>query len=190
MNYNDGYAAGGHMAWKAIAAGFPRWMNRGDQPLGQYIDPGTGLPFLSMSGPPTLAAYHEGLARGHNEAISAGIRSGEVTVDFRPLLMSRPETLTALQECRLGTISTDDPRLAAPNGEFVFQLHFPRPNVKHKQTWISYRRGNDQWPNFDLYEGPLAVALGRAGRVLVFKSSSLITTRDAETTQVLNSYPC
>jgi hypothetical protein len=109
--YNDGYAAGVQGAWKAIANEVPRWMDLGGRPLGQYIDPGTGLPIVGVSGPPQLAAFNDGLMRGHNEAISAAIRAGEITVDFRPLLMSR----RALGESCLGTLSVDHPRLASPD---------------------------------------------------------------------------
>src|SRR5262245_13857062 len=122
----DGYAAGWRAGAQSIAEGVPRWMATTDGPVGQMIDPGTGLPLFGISGPPELTDWLTSYAKGHNDAISAALKSGEVTVDFRPLLMSRPEVLRAFTEGYLGTLSTDCPRLTAPSGEFVLELRFPR----------------------------------------------------------------
>jgi hypothetical protein len=108
---------------------------------------------------------------------------------FRPLLMSRPEVLRALEESCLGTLSTDNPRIEASDGEFVLQLRFPKQSAKRKLTWISYSRADEEWPDFALYDAPEEIAVGRNGRVLIFRSSCLLLTRDVITTQVLNAYP-
>ena len=144
---------------------------------------------MGISGPPELVDFNAALIRGYNDTISAGIKSGEVTVDFRPLLMPRPEVLRALEKSGLGTLSMDNPRIEGPDGAFVLKLRLPKRNAKRNQTWISYRRGDEEWPNFAMYESRVEVALGRNGRVLVFKSACLLSTYDVETTQVLNTYP-
>ncbi len=72
----------------------------------------------------------------------------------------------------------------------ALELQLPKPKAKSKQTWIRYNhRSGEEWPKFDLYHGPMDIALGRNGRVLVFRTSCLLITRDVETTQVLISYP-
>jgi len=188
-NHEDAYSAGARSAQQAIADGFPRWAHLSDRPIGQFIDPDTGLPLIGFSGAPELADFNTALVRGYNDTISAGIESGDVTVDFRPLLMPHHEVLSALRVSHLGTLSMDNPRVEGPDGTFVLRLRPPKQNAKRSLTWISYCRADEEWPNFALYEVPIEVALGRSGRVLIFRSQCAICTRDAETTQVLNTYP-
>jgi hypothetical protein len=186
----DAYKDGSRAARQSIAEGVPRWIHTTQRPFGESIDPDTGLPTATLSGPPELADSNTSFARGFNDEILAGIKSGEVTVDFRPLIMPRPEVLGALTECSLGTLSTENPRVQAPSGDFVLELRFPKSKAKSKLTWIRYhRRSGEEWPKFDLYDEPMGIAVGRNGRVLVFKTSCLLITRDVETTQVVISYP-
>ncbi len=187
-NLDDSYRSGAIAALDAIAEGFPRWMHTDSRPFGQMIDPDTGLPLFGLSGPAELSNTNEAIVRGYNDTISDAIKAGEVTVDFRPLLMTRIEAIQALKQGTLGTLSTGNPRISAPCGEFILELRFPRPTVKRPSIWISYSRGDERWPDFALYEEPEEVAIGQNGKVLVFRSSRVILTRDVETTQVLNSY--
>lgn len=183
------YTQGASTARKAIAEGVPRWMVISDRAFGQMIDQTTGLPIAQLSAPPALADRQASFAQGFNEVISAAIASGEVTVDFRPLLMTRVEVVRALAECKLGTLSTENPRIQPADGQFVLELKFPAKKAKKKLIWIRYSLPTgEEWPKFDLYDGPLDVAIGREGRVLVFKTASVFLTRDIITTQVLNSY--
>jgi hypothetical protein len=184
--YGDGASA----ARQAIADGVPRWIHTTARPFGESIDPDTGLPVATLSGPPELADSNASFAIGFNDEILAGIRSGEVTVDFRPLIMPRQEVLLALTEFGLGTLSTENPRVQAPNGDFVLELQLSKKRTKSKLTWIRYsHRSGEEWPQFDLYHEPVEIAVGRNGRVLILSTSCLLLTRDVETTQVLISYP-
>jgi hypothetical protein len=186
----DPYSDGARAARHAIAEGVPRWIAIRDRPFGQMIDPATGLPIFGLSAPAELAEWQSAYAQGHNETISTAVQSGEINVDFRPLLMSRPEVVRALTENKLGTLSTANPRLRGPSDAFVLKLRFPKPKAKTKLTWVHYsRQSGEEWPEFSLYDGPQDVAVGRVGRVLVFKTSCLFLTHDVVTTQVLNSYP-
>jgi hypothetical protein len=185
----DPIADGSQAARRAIAEGFPRWIVTSDIPFGQMIDPATGLPVLRMSSSPDLVEWQASFARAHNETIRAALQSGQITVDFRPLLMSRAEIIRALADNKLGTLSEAQPPLQGPQGDFVLELRFPKPYAKQKLTWILYRRrSGEEWPRFALYDQPLDIATAKEGRVLAFQTACLLLTRDAATTQVLNSY--
>jgi hypothetical protein len=189
MNSEEAYAAGSLSARRAIANGVPRWLCLGgDRAFGQEIDPGTGLPLAGISGPAMLAVVNAALVLGYNDTISAGIKSGEVTVDFRPLLMSRSDLLRALEKNCLGILSTENPRIVAPNDALILQLRLPKRSAKRKFTWISFRNGNFETPEFLLFDSPVEVALGKNGKVLILKTSCVLLSHDVATTQVLNRY--
>ena len=126
------YGEGKRAAHHAIDAGVPRWMCTTNVPFGQEIDPGTGLPIAHVAAAPNrigrLAKFLR--ARIQRAEIAAAIKSGEVTVDFRPLLMTRPEVIRSMSENRIGTLSMDNPRLEAPDGDFVLELRRAKSKKK------------------------------------------------------------
>jgi hypothetical protein len=189
MNYDEAYAAGVRTAQQAIAEGVPRWMHGGNRPIGQFIDRDTGLPLAGLSGPTALAEPIGARIRGYNDTVLLAIKSGSVLTDFRPLLMSRLEALSALASSSLGTLSESNPRIDAADAGFCLKLRLPKPQAKRPMAWISYTRAGKQWPDFELFTSPVEVAVGKEGRVLVLKDGHVILARDLETTQVLNSYP-
>jgi hypothetical protein len=104
--------------------------------------------------------------------------------------MSRDEVIAELQTGALGTLSPDNPRIESPNGDFSLELRQPkRKSRDNATTWICYEHVVVGCrPQFDLYDEPLRVALGRNGRVLLFETQCLLFTRDVLTTQMLNRY--
>src|SRR5262245_22686584 len=91
------YAQGRRDARKGIATGFPRWIQIGEEPFTGEIHAGTGLPIMRLSGPDDLAGWRQSYANGSNDEMLAGIESGKVKVDFRPLLMTRDEVQSAME---------------------------------------------------------------------------------------------
>jgi hypothetical protein len=173
----NGYEEGRRAARNAVANGVPRWLQTTEGPC---IHPDTGLPVTWLSSPGGSTAGLQSYVQGFNDEILAAIEAGAVAVDFRPLLMSRAEIQRALDRDCLGTLSPDNPRIRSPGDDFVIQLRPP---------WILYSHtSGGRWPKLAAYDGPVRIALGRDGHVLVFETRFLYLTRDVLTTQVLNRY--
>lgn len=179
--YDDGSKA----ARKAIANGVPRWVRTSSGRFGEMIHAGTGLPIAVLSGPANLKNWQQSYAQGFNDEILVAIEAGNIDVDFRSLLMTRDEIQHALKTCFLGTVSTETPTLRSPNTDFTIEIDVDAS----QRTWICYHHeSGGEWPKFQLYDGPLCVALAKESRVLVFETESVYLTRDVMTTQVLNKY--
>ena len=118
------------------------------------------------------------------------MKSGDIHVDFRPLLMTLDEVTHALENNPLGTLSTENPRVEGPDGSFCLELRQSKSKRRsNRDTWICYHHeSGGRWPDFGFYEGPIRLAIGKNGRVLVEESKCLYMTYDVETTQVLNRY--
>src|SRR5262249_23841646 len=143
---------------------------------------------------PELAERHQAFARGFNDSILRGIEAGEIAVDFRPLLMSLDEITQAFATHRLGVLSEDSSRIEEPNGRFCLQWQAPKKKSVCNGPpliWIAFENASGLRDlKFMNYDGPVEVAAGREGRVVLFKTDCLYIARDVETTQVLQRYLC
>ena len=125
------YSAGERTAREAISRGVPRLVVT--QGLDEeMIDSRTGLPVAGLSAPPELAAWQADYVRGFNEEMLRAVGSGQVTTDFRPLLMTREQIHEAFRDHTLGTLSPDCPRLEDAGGRFILKLDVPKPRKASK----------------------------------------------------------
>jgi hypothetical protein len=192
----EAYSEGQLAALHAISHGVPRFivMQGMDEDM---IDSRTGLPLATLSAPPNLAAWQGAFVRGFNEAILRAVESGEVTRDFRPLLLTRKEVKDAFRDRPLGTLSLDCRRLEDPNGRFVLHLDIPIPrktsnrgaprSEQPARILIDHTTGECD-RTLLYYDAPVEVALGRDGRVVLIKTDCLFLAFDEETTQILHRY--
>jgi len=188
--FRDGFKA----ARGAIANGVPRWIATEIYQFGELIHPQTGLPLTTISAPPELMQWRNAIVRGHNEEILRAFEGGEISVDFRPLVMSLDEVKEAFTRESLGILSIGSPQIDDPNGRFSLYVQIPKrklaaktkPAHSRRTIWIGYQPV-DGAParQFMLYSAPTEVALGRERRVLLFKTERLYLARDVETTQPL-----
>ncbi|REJ76124.1 MAG: hypothetical protein DWQ47_10920 [Acidobacteria bacterium] len=185
----ESYKRGIRAAKKAIAAGTPFWISTGERAFGEFIHSETGLPYLGLSGPPELENSNLSYARGYNDEVLNGVKSGSIRVDFRPLLMTFNEVLASFEARYIGTISDDSPRIEVSEADLILELKKRKTRHSRELTVVSFiRSGVEVGNNFELYETPIRVALGRDGQVLVMKTKRSILTRDVVTTQVLNFF--
>ena len=100
------------------------------------IDSQTGLPLAAAGAtPPELdTASQAAFVRGHNDEILRTVAVGDITRDFRRLLMTRKEVLEAFHDNTIGTLSLDCPRIEDPHGTFFFTLllQMPKPRKSRK----------------------------------------------------------
>jgi hypothetical protein len=188
----DAYQEGMIASLEAIANGVPRWIETESGVFGQEIHPATGLPIATLSSPPELVERNQVFARGFNDSILRGIEAGEIAVDFRPLLMSLEEVRQAFVTHRLGVLSQDSPRIEEPSGRFRLRLQPPKKKSLAKRPpliWIAIENASGLRDlKFMNYDGPVEVATGREGRVVLFQTDCLYISRDVETTQVLQRH--
>ncbi len=195
-------ALGARAACNAIANGVPRWIaTTADEESGQadeLIHREIGLPIARLSVPKERAVWQAEFTRGHNDEIMRALRVGEISVDFRPLLMTRDEVENTFIAHPIGKLSLDQPRIEDPTGRFVLSLKTTKLRNRNAAAcekteptiWIAYDvpPAGEPNPRFGVYAGPLDLALGREGRVLLVKTECLYLAYDVETTQVLNRY--
>jgi hypothetical protein len=182
------YSQGIKAATNAISDGVPRWVKTEPCAVGECIDDYSGLPVMRVSGPQQRQDWLTSFARAFNDTIQAALDAGTITVDFRPLLMSRDELLQALTDHSLGTLSLESPRVESHNPEFSLEVRLQH-RKRDTLIWIRFiNSSGDEWPEFELYDGPLDVATGREGKVVVFRSRCTLSSRCLETTQVLNVF--
>lgn len=185
----ESYERGIRAARKAIAAGTPFWISTKGRASGEFIHSETGLPYLGLSGPPELENSNLSYAKGYNDEVLNGVRSGSISVDFRPLLMTLNEIIASLEAHTIGTISEDSPRLEVSKADLILELKKRKTRHSGEITIVSFRRaGVEVGNNFEDYETPIRVALGKDGQVLVMETERSILTRDVVTTQVLNLF--
>jgi hypothetical protein len=162
------------------------------------IDSRTGLPIAGLSAPPELAAWQADYVRGFNEEMLRAVGSGQVTTDFRPLLMTREQIHEAFRDHTLGTLSPDCPRLEDAGGRFILKLDVPKPRKASKTglprparppSVLISRPGGEPDKRLLYCEEPVDAALGQDGRVVLIKTCSHYLAYDEETTQILHRYP-
>jgi hypothetical protein len=196
----DAYGEGRRAARSAISAGVPRWgvlsptssvVQETDE-----IDQRTGLPVIVVHAPDALVPQQSEFLRGHNDEILAAISSGEITRDFRPLLMSRREIDSEFGQGSLGRLDLNTRRLTSLSGDIVVEIEVPKPRrgppprfARDRPSWIVLRRGENPLRRLLVYEGPIEVAVVRDGRVLVLRTDSHDLVYETETSQTLNRYP-
>jgi len=186
------YTEGALCARKTIAEGVPRWIETCNDSSDHFIHPGTGLPICQLTGPPSLAEWNNSFAQGHNDQILVALNSGSIHVDFRPLLISRNDANRALRVCSLGILSPANPRIESPESSFAIDLRRSKSQSQSQHSvWITFHDSlGDRSTELEPYVEPIEIALAREGQVLIFKTRSLLISRDLATTQVLNRYSC
>lgn len=192
---DDAYSEGNYAARTAIANGCPRWAIGPNASRGLEngaIDTGTGLPIFSFNCPPELVEQLAAQIRGHNDEILRALAAGEISVDFRPLLMTREQIVEDSANNQIGILSLDNPKIVGPDGRFALYIKIPKPRKNRKSeplNWIVFEPANGEVnEEFSLYSEPESLAMGRGGRVLIIKSSLFYLSYDVETAQSLNRY--
>lgn len=196
---SDWYDKGKRAARSAIAAGVPRWgvLRVAGSPSqeGGEIDPRTGLPLFVVHVPEALAPQQSEFIRGHNEEIAAGISSGEVTRDFRPLLMSRADVENEFEVGLLGRLDLNTAQTTVASRDVVLEIEVPKArrgrsatSPRDRPSWIVRRPGGGAPQRLLVYDGPVEVAVVRDGRILILRGRELDLVVDSETGQVLNRY--
>lgn len=175
--YNEGFRA----AINAISEGASRVIRvEGETSFDQPIDAHTGLPIAYLSGPPELAKWQAGFARGFNDEVCRAFDSGEIAANFTPLLMSLAEIKDAFVTHPLGTLSLENHRIEGPGLQFTIYL---------KDSWIALTtRDGETNPRLMNFEGPTKIAIGKETRVLLILTSHHYFAFDLVTTQILNRY--
>jgi hypothetical protein len=158
----------------------------------------TGLPTVLIGSAPGREKWQKEFNQGFNDAISRAIKSGEVTIDFRPLLMTFKEVKQAFERHPIGTLSMNHLRVEDPKGHFAWSLgpvqKKGRSGKKTNNTvWITFEMGSGMKRSDMTYEGPIEMSLGRSGKVVICKQRISRTrfsfsTYDVQTSQELNIY--
>jgi len=165
---------------------------------GESIDARTGLPVASVSAPPELEAWQEQFILGHNDEILRAIAAGEISFDFRPLLMTLAEIKEAFKEQFLGTLSRDDcEQVEDPRERFIVRLEASKPRKGRKGlagapepvVFVVLELTTESLTQqLLIYESPIDVALGKGERVLLIPTGRHYFAYDLETTQKLCRY--
>jgi len=181
---------GRRAARNAIANGVPRWAVLADDAPGHdAIDPGSGLPIVSLSGDQLQVSD---FIRGHNAEISGAIERGEVQIDFRPFLRSDAQVLAMFEG--------EAPFRLAPKRPVIIDRHrvryevfVPRPPRAPPRFRAprgpQVRRADDTGKRWVAdYEGsPIPVAIDMDHATVAFHFESHITVFHAETGALLQT---
>lgn len=189
--YDKGIEAARH----AIVNGCPRRLlgpNDRDSTENSSIDLRTGLPIMSIGAPPELADRISAHVNGYNDEIDRALAAREFDIDFRPLLMSRQQLEKEFFANPLGVLSLENPRIEDSNGQFMLYLKLPKPRKERKSKahiWaVLEKPKGETHDKFWLYDGPVPVATGHEGKILILKTELHYLSYDLLTTQPLNRY--
>jgi hypothetical protein len=188
------YRAGRSAARKSIKAGFPRWTCVARNDPYKFIDDQTGLPFIDFV---QKSDEIEALAAGANDEILRAIGKGLITLDFRPLLLSRDDLKNAFGQAFVGLLSLGNPEIeyrdvfsAKLRSERVRKMYGIPHDPAKRNVFIELRNGQGKvFRDFALYDDPVELALALDNRVLVSRTASAYSSRDLDTSQILNLYP-
>jgi hypothetical protein len=196
---SDDYSAGRRAARSAISAGVPRWatlrVSGASSEETDVIDRSTGLPVVVLHAPGSLAAQQAEFTRGHNDEILAAMSAGEITRDFRPLLVSAPDVDRAFKSHSLGWLDMNTPRLELPDLNMAVEVAVPNPRrgrasrfPRHRPSMIVLHRNGEAPKELSLYDGAVEVSVVRDGRVLLIRHKEVDLVFDVETTQILGRH--